>query len=100
MEPVEKETTIVSGGDEIIEMTRMGKMISHHMINSVSTSAHVQSFIEADVTNVWNWRNKIKDDFLTREGEKITFTPIFMEVIAQALKDFPLMNISVEGDNL
>ena len=100
MEPIEKEATIVSGGDEIVEMTRMGKMISHHMINSVSTSAHVQSFIEADVTNVWNWRNKIKDDFLAREGEKITFTPIFMEVIAQALKDFPLMNISVDGDKI
>jgi len=100
MEPIEKEATIVSGGDEIVEMTRMGKMISHHMMNSVSTSAHVQSFIEADVTNVWNWRNKIKDDFLAREGEKITFTPIFMEVIAQALKDFPLMNISVEGDKI
>ena len=100
MEPIEKEATIVSGGDEIVEMTRMGKMISHHMMNSVSTSAHVQSFIEADVTNVWNWRNKIKDDFLAREGEKITFTPIFMEVIAQALKDFPLMNISVDGDKI
>ena len=97
---VEDSPVIVSGEDEVIEMTRMGKMISHHMLKSVSTSAHVQSFIEADVTNVWNWRNKIKDDFYTREGEKMTFTPIFMEVIAQALKDFPLMNISVEGDKI
>lgn len=99
--PLVKSTpAIVSGGDEIIEMSRMGKMISHHMIKSVSTSAHVQSFIEADVTNVWNWRNKIKDDFFAREGEKMTFTPIFMEVIAQALKDFPMMNISFEGDKI
>ncbi len=94
------EPTIVSGGDEIIEMTRMGKMISHHMTNSLSTSAHVQSFIEADVTNVWNWRSKIKDDFYNREGEKMTFTPIFMEVIAQALKHFPMMNVSTEGDKI
>ena len=97
----EEETTILpSGEDEIVEMTRMGKMISQHMMNSVSRSAHVQSFIEADVTNVWNWRNKVKDEFFTRENEKITFTPIFMEVIAQALKDFPMMNISVAGDKI
>ena len=96
----EKTPTVISGGDEIIEMTRMGKMISNHMVSSLSTSAHVQSFIEADVTNVWNWRNKVKDDFLKREGEKMTFTPIFMEVIAQALKDFPMMNISTEGDKI
>lgn len=96
----EKEPIIISGGDEIIEMTRMGKMISHHMSNSISTAAHVQSFIEADVTNIWKWRNRVKDDFFAREGEKITFTPIFMEVIALALKDFPLMNISVEGDKI
>lgn len=108
VEKVEKENktvkenvaTVVSGEDEIIEMSRMGKMISHHMIKSVSTSAHVQSFIEADVTNIWNWRNKIKDGFFAREGEKMTFTPIFMEVIAQALKDFPMMNISLEGDKV
>ena len=108
VEKVEKEnkrvketvSTVVSGEDEIIEMSRMGKMISHHMIKSVSTSAHVQSFIEADVTNIWNWRNKIKDGFFAREGEKMTFTPIFMEVIAQALKDFPMMNISLEGDKI
>jgi len=97
---VKNESIVVSGEDEIIEMSRMGKMISKHMTNSLSTSAHVQSFIEADVTNIWNWRNKIKDDFFAREGEKMTFTPIFMEVIAQALKDFPLMNVSVEGDKI
>ena len=88
------------GGDEIIEMTRMGKIISHHMTQSLSTSAHVQSFIEADVTSIWNWREKIKGSFQEREGEKITFTPIFIEIIAQALKEFPLMNISVDGDQI
>lgn len=90
----------VSGEDEIIEMTRMGKLIAHHMVESVQTSAHVQSFIECDVTNIWNWRNKIKTDYEKREGEKLTFTPIFMEAVAKALKDFPMMNISISGDNI
>ncbi len=101
--PVKKEVAkatpiIASGEDEIIEMSRMGKLISHHMVASVQTSAHVQSFIEADVTNIWNWRKKVKADFMKREGENITFTPIFMEAIAKALKDFPMMNISVSED--
>lgn len=87
-------------GDEIIAMSRMGKMIAHHMVASVQTSAHVQSFVEVDVTNVVNWRNKIKDDFLKREGEKITFTPIFMQAIAKALKDYPMINIAVDGDTI
>ena len=87
-------------GDEIIAMTRMGKMISHHMVASVQTSAHVQSFVEVDVTNVFKWRTKVKDAFLKREGEKLTFTPIFMQVIAKALKDFPMINIAVDGDNI
>ncbi len=91
---------VVSGQDEVIEMSRMGKLISQHMIKSLETSAHVQSFIEADVTNVWKWRAKVKDEFLAREGEKMTFTPIFMEVIAQALKEFPMMNIAVDGDKI
>ncbi|GAA4292047.1 dihydrolipoamide acetyltransferase family protein [Aestuariibaculum suncheonense] len=91
---------ISSGGDEIIEMTRMGKIIAHHMVESVQTSAHVQSFIEADVTNIWNWRKKVKDSFMKREGENLTFTPIFMEAIAKALRDYPLMNISVQGDTI
>lgn len=91
---------ITSGGDEIIEMTRMGKIIAHHMVESVQTSAHVQSFIEADVTNIWNWRKKVKDSFMKREGENLTFTPIFMEAIAKALRDYPLMNISVQGDTI
>lgn len=91
---------LVSGEDEIIEMTRMGKLISQHMIDSLQTSAHVQSFIEADVTNIWNWRNKVKSAFEKREGEKLTFTPIFMEVVAKALRDYPMLNISVDGDKI
>jgi len=90
----------VNGEDEIIEMTRMGKLIAHHMVESVSTSAHVQSFVECDVTNIWNWRNKVKNEYQQREGEKLTFTPIFMEAVAKALKDFPMMNISVDGDRI
>jgi len=88
----------VNGQDEIVEMDRMRKMIAHHMVQSVQTSAHVQSFIEVDVTNIVNWRNKTKNAFEKREGEKLTFTPIFMEAVAKALKDFPMMNISVDGD--
>lgn len=88
----------VNGQDEIIEMDRMRKMISHHMVQSVQTSAHVQSFIEVDVTNIVNWRNKVKKEFEQREGEKLTFTPIFMEAVASAIKDFPMINISVDGD--
>ena len=91
---------VASGGDEIIEMTRMGKLISKYMVESVQTSAHVQSFIEADVTTIWNWRKKVKDDFMTREGENLTFTPIFMEAVTKALKEFPMMNISVQGDKI
>ena len=91
---------VASGEDEIIEMTRMGKLIAHHMVESVQTSAHVQSFIEADVTKIWNWRKKVKDAFSKREGENLTFTPIFMEAVAKALRDFPMMNISVQGDKI
>ncbi len=90
----------VNGEDEIIEMSRMGKLISHHMVASVQTSAHVQSFIEADVTNIWNWRKKVKSAFESREGEKLTFTPIFMEAVAKAIRDFPMINISVDGDRI
>ena len=87
-------------GDEIIEMTRMGKLIAHHMTSSVATSAHVQSFVECDVTKIWQWRERIKDSYQAREGEKLTFTPIFMEAVARALKDYPMMNISVDGDKI
>ena len=90
----------VNGGDEIIEMSRMGKLIAHHMVESVQTAAHVQSFIEADVTNIWNWRKKVKDDFSKREGENLTFTPIFLEAVAKALKDYPMLNISIDGDKI
>lgn len=98
--PSGKPKTQVASGDEVISMTRMGKLIAKHMVDSVSTSAHVQSFIEVDVTNVVNWRNKMKDAFAKREGEKLTFTPIFMEAVAKALKKYPMMNISVDGDTV
>lgn len=88
----------VNGGDEIVEMDRMRKLISGYMVQSVQTSAHVQSFIEVDVTNIVKWRDKVKNAFEKREGEKLTFTPIFMEAVAKALKDFPGMNISVDGE--
>ena len=95
----QQPTTIsVNGGDEIVEMDRMRKLISGYMMASINTSAHVQSFIEVDVTNIWKWREKNKNAFEKREGEKLTFTPIFMEAVAKALKDFPGMNISVDGD--
>ncbi len=100
-EPAKPKAAVsVSGEDEIIEMTRMGKLIAHHMVESTQTSAHVQSFVECDVTNVWNWRNKVKNAFAKREGENLTFTPIFMEAVAKALKDFPMMNIAVDGNNI
>lgn len=99
--PAPKAAPVVaSGEDEIIEMSRMGKLIAKHMVDSVQTSAHVQSFIEADVTKIWNWRKKVKDAFAKREGENLTFTPIFMEAVAKALRDFPMMNISVQGDTI
>ncbi|AEW87221.1 dihydrolipoamide acetyltransferase family protein [Flavobacterium columnare] len=88
----------VNGEDEIVEMDRMRKLISKYMVESVQTSAHVQSFIEVDVTNIVKWRDKVKNTFEKREGEKLTFTPIFMEAVAKALRDFPGMNISVDGD--
>ncbi|UOB16974.1 dihydrolipoamide acetyltransferase family protein [Abyssalbus ytuae] len=89
-----------SAEDEVVEMSRMGKIIASHMRESLDTSAHVQSFIEVDVTNIVNWRNRVKKEFETREGEKLTFTPIFMEVVAKTLKDYPLLNISVQGDKI
>lgn len=96
--PTEKVAPSVNGGDEIVEMDRMRKLISGYMVASVQTSAHVQSFIEVDVTNIVKWRDKVKSAFEKREGEKLTFTPIMMEAVAKALKDFPGMNISVDGD--
>jgi 2-oxoglutarate dehydrogenase E2 component (dihydrolipoamide succinyltransferase) len=90
----------INAEDEVVEMSRMGKLISSHMIASTQTSAHVQSFIEVDVTSIWNWRNKHKNEFQKREGEKLTFTPIFMEAVAKTIKDFPKINISLDGDRI
>jgi 2-oxoglutarate dehydrogenase E2 component (dihydrolipoamide succinyltransferase) len=91
---------ISSGKDEIIEMTRLGKLVSKHMTDSLQTSAHVQSFIEVDVTKIWNWRKKIKESFMAREGENITFTPIFMEAVAYALTVHPMLNISIQNGSI
>ncbi|MCG9793330.1 dihydrolipoamide acetyltransferase family protein [Flavobacterium algicola] len=88
----------VSGEDEVVEMDRMRKLISGYMVASIQTSVHVQSFIEVDVTNIVKWRDKHKTEFEKREGEKLTYTPIFMEAVAKALKDYPGMNVSVDGD--
>lgn len=89
-----------SGNVEIIEMDRMRKVIADHMVNSKKTSAHVTSFVEADVTNIVLWRNKVKHQFQQREGEKLTFTPIFIEAVIKALKDFPWVNASVDGSKV
>jgi 2-oxoglutarate dehydrogenase E2 component (dihydrolipoamide succinyltransferase) len=107
-ENVASETTDVfkpipvsfNGEDEIIEMTRMGKLVSKHMVASVQTSAHVQSFIEIDVTNIVKWRAKVKDAYFIREGEKLTFTPILMHAVAATIKKFPMINIAVQGDTI
>ena len=105
--PIQVEKTVakvapvsVNGGDEITEMSRMGKLVAKHMVASVQTSAHVQSFIEIDVTNIVKWRDKVKDAFLKREGEKLTFTPIFMQAIATTIKKYPLINIAIDGDSI
>lgn len=98
----EKTTTPINlnPGDEIIEMDRMRKLIADHMVMSKQTSPHVTSYVETDMTNVVVWRNKIKNEFQKREGQKITFTPIILEAIAKAIKDFPMINISVDGYNI
>ncbi|WP_367867146.1 dihydrolipoamide acetyltransferase family protein [Pedobacter sp. WC2423] len=90
----------LSGADEIIEMDRMGKIIADHMVMSKQTSAHVTSFVEADVTNMVLWRDKVKKNFEKRENEKITFTPIFIEAVTKAIKDFPMINVSVNGTKI
>ena len=86
--------------DKIIEMSRMTRLTAANMIASKQTSAHVQSFVEADVTDLWNWREKIKNSYQTREGEKLTFTPLFITALIKAIKDFPLLNSSVDGDKI
>lgn len=97
---IKKPAVAVGAGDEIIEMDRMRKLIAEHMVMSKRVSPHVTSFVEADVTNMVLWRDKVKKEFEKKEGEKITFTPIFIEAIAKAIKDFPLINISVDGDKI
>ena len=106
--PIESDSNIIQPekldvsdfSDEVIEMTKMGKIISQHMIDSVKISAHVQSFIEVDVTNIYNWRDRVKSGFESREGQKFTFTPIFIEAVAVALRQYPMMNISVSNDKI
>ena len=90
----------VSGADEVIEMDRMRRLIADHMVMSKQTSPHVTSFVEADVTNLVMWRDKVKSSFEKREGEKITFTPIFIEAVVKAIKDFPMINITVNGSQI
>lgn len=89
-----------NGNNEIVEMDRMRKLIADHMVMSKKTSPHVTSYVEVDMTPIVEWRNKIKPKFEKREGQKITFTPIFIEAIAKAIKDFPGINISVDGYNI
>lgn len=89
-----------AAGDEIVEMDRMRKLIADHMVMSKQVSPHVTSFIEVDMTNVVNWRNKVKDMVMKREAEKLTFTPILIEATAQAIKDYPRINASVDGNNM
>ena len=98
--PVHKPSIPVGPDDTIVEMDRMRKMIADHMVMSKQTSPHVTSYVEADVTNIVNWRNGIKNEFMKREGEKITFTPIFIEAIAKAIKDMPGVNVSIDGTNI
>ncbi|TSJ40062.1 dihydrolipoamide acetyltransferase family protein [Fluviicola chungangensis] len=96
-----KEPVVVANpGDEIMEMDRMRKLIAEHMVMSKHVSPHVTSFVEADVTNIVNWRNKMKKEFEKREGENLTFTPIFMEAIVKAIKDFPMINVSLSGNQI
>ena len=101
-QPAPQPASAASLGDhvEIIEMDRMRKLIAEHMVNSKRTSPHVTSFVEVDVTNIVNWRDKAKKSFEARYGEKITFTPVFIEAVAKALRDYPLVNVSVDGDRI
>jgi len=99
--PIHKAPPVPIGpNDEIVEMDRMRKLIADHMVMSVHVSPHVTSFVEADVTNIVMWRNKMKDEFMKKEGEKLTFTPIFMEAVVKALKDFPKVNAMLDGNNV
>ncbi len=97
---INKPAVSLMPGDEIIEMDRMRKLIADHMVMSKHVSPHVTSFVEADVTNLVLWRDKVKNQFEKREGEKITFTPLFIEAVTKAIKDFPMINVSVDGANI
>ncbi|WP_235016450.1 dihydrolipoamide acetyltransferase family protein [Aquimarina sp. AU474] len=104
--PVAKSTynappiSYVEGKDSIVEMDRMRKMIADHMVYSKHTSPHVTSYIEVDVTNIVNWRNEAKSKFQDKYGEKLTFTPIFVEAVAKAIKEYPMINVSVDGKKI
>ncbi len=98
--PSTPATVSYSGAHDVIEMDRMRKMIAQRMVDSKRISPHVTTFVEADVTNIVMWRNKVKKEFQQKHGEKITFTPIFIEAIAKTLGDFPLVNSSIEGENI
>jgi len=100
VQKTDNKSITVANGDEIIEMDRMRKIIADHMVQSKQVSPHVQSFVEADVTKIVQWRNQIKDTFYQKEGEKITFTPIFIYYIVKAIKDYPLINVQVSGNQI
>ncbi len=100
MPPQVSSSPSLNGNTEIVEMDRMRRLISDHMVMSKQTSPHVTSFVEIDVTNIVNWRNRIKGEYLSKHGEKITFTPIFIEAIVKAIRDFPMVNVSVDGNNI
>ncbi|MGC9343839.1 MAG: dihydrolipoamide acetyltransferase family protein, partial [Bacteroidales bacterium] len=95
-----KVSASVSAEDEIVQMDRMRKLIAEHMVNSKQVSAHVTNMLEVDVTNVVNWRNSLKDEFLKREGVKLTYLPVFLEATVKAIKDYPMINSSVDGDRI
>jgi 2-oxoglutarate dehydrogenase E2 component (dihydrolipoamide succinyltransferase) len=98
--PLPKVEVSISAQDEILEMDRMRKMIAQRMVDSKRISPHVTSFVEADVTNIVLWRNKVKEAYKKKEGEALTFTPFFIHAVARAIKDFPMINISVDGDRI
>lgn len=97
---IKEPVVMANSGDEIIEMDRMRKLIAEHMVMSVHVSPHVTSYVEADVTTIVKWRERNKNEFKKREGENLTFTPIFIEAVAKAIKDFPMINVSVSGTNI
>jgi len=97
---INSSTVSGSGSDQFREMTRMENLIANHMMSSLKTSAHVQSFIEVDVTHLWDWREGVKDAFQKRENDKLTFTPLFMHAIIKALRDYPEMNSSIDGQKI